>query len=107
LIWLDYSTVFYYNNIHISHITIGGDWGGEKDNTSGFYYDRADSRPFSVNTFNCLVPKPETMGLLGLGGVGDGTETKKISRYLRLKTMRFRAGAWGLPFFIFSHGQDG
>lgn len=35
----------------------------------GRYYDRADNRQFSVNTFKYLVPEPATLLLLGLGGL--------------------------------------
>jgi len=34
---------------------------------SGRYYDRADNRQFSVNTFEYLIPEPVTVLLLGLG----------------------------------------
>jgi hypothetical protein len=38
-------------------------------NGSGEYYDRADNRQFSVNTFQYLVPEPTTILFIGLGGM--------------------------------------
>jgi hypothetical protein len=58
-----------------------GDWGNGRVvvlgdinifssfNGSGEYYDRANNRQFSVNTFEYLVPEPATICLFGIAGL--------------------------------------
>jgi hypothetical protein len=62
-------------------LAVAGEWGNGRVvvlgdinifssfNGSGEYYDRADNRQFSVNTFEYLVPEPTTICLLSLGAL--------------------------------------